>query len=104
MKILLFSGTGMVGDGVLRWLIASPNAGRLVAVSRKPLAVQHPKLETVIELDMSHLQHVKTCAAVRQRKVSAHHYLTASFNGVSREGKIVTAAARPAVTSSLGCG
>jgi len=34
----------MVGDGVLRWLIASPQVNRIVAVSRKPLQVQHPKL------------------------------------------------------------
>lgn len=60
MKILLFGATGMVGEGVLRWRIASPKASRVVAVSRKPLAVQHPKLEAVIEPDMSHLQHVNT--------------------------------------------
>ena len=58
MNILLFGATGMVGDGVLRWLIASPKVSRVVAVSRKPLAVQHPKLETVIEPDMFQLQHV----------------------------------------------
>jgi len=60
MKVLLFGATGMVGDGVLRWLIASPKVSRVVAVSRKPLAVQHPKLETVIEPDMFHLHHVDT--------------------------------------------
>jgi hypothetical protein len=48
----------MVGDGVLRWLIVSPKVTRVLAVSRKPLAAQHPKLETVIEPDMFHLQHV----------------------------------------------
>ena len=60
MKVLLFGATGMVGDGVLRWLIASPKVSRVVAVSRKPLAVQHPKLETVIGPDMFHLHHVDT--------------------------------------------
>jgi uncharacterized protein YbjT (DUF2867 family) len=58
MNILIFGATGMVGDGVLRWLIASPTVDRVVAVSRKPLAVQHPKLETVIEADMFRLQDV----------------------------------------------
>ena len=47
----------MVGDGVLRWLIAAPGVNRVVAVSRKALSIQHPKLETVIEADMSRLQH-----------------------------------------------
>jgi uncharacterized protein YbjT (DUF2867 family) len=58
MIVLLFGATGTVGDGVLRWLIASPKVNRVVAVSRKPLSVQHPKLETVIELDMFRLQHL----------------------------------------------
>ena len=58
MKILLFGATGMVGDGVLRWLIASPKVSRVVAVSRKSLSVQDPKLDTVIEPDMFHLRHV----------------------------------------------
>src|SRR5215472_17236486 len=58
MKILLFGATGMVGDAVLRWLIVSPKVSRVVAVSRRPLAVQHPKLETVIEGDMFHLRHL----------------------------------------------
>jgi len=57
MNILLFGATGMVGEGVLRWLIASPKVSRVVAVSRKPLSLQHPKLETVIEADMFRLQH-----------------------------------------------
>jgi uncharacterized protein YbjT (DUF2867 family) len=60
VKVLLFGATGMVGDGVLRWLIDSPQVSRVVAVSRRPLSVQHPKLETVIEPDMFHLQHVET--------------------------------------------
>jgi hypothetical protein len=40
MNILLFGTTGMVGDGVPRWLITSPKVTRMVAVSRKRLSVQ----------------------------------------------------------------
>jgi uncharacterized protein YbjT (DUF2867 family) len=58
MDILLFGATGMVGDGVLRWLIASPKVSRVVAVSRKPVSLQHSKLETVIEADIFHLKHL----------------------------------------------
>ena len=58
MNILLFGATGMVGDGVLRWLIASPRVSRVVAVSRKPVSLQHSKLETVIEADIFHLKHL----------------------------------------------
>ena len=57
MNTLLFGATGMVGDGVLRWLIASPLVNRVVAVSRKALQVRHPRLESVIEGDMFDLQH-----------------------------------------------
>lgn len=57
MRILLFGATGLVGDGVLRWLIASPSVDQVVAVSRKPLQVRHAKLDSVIEGDMFHLQH-----------------------------------------------
>jgi uncharacterized protein YbjT (DUF2867 family) len=59
MNILLFGATGMVGEGVLRWLIASPQVSHVVAVTRRPLSLQHPKLETVIEADMFHLQHIE---------------------------------------------
>ncbi len=58
MNILLFGATGMVGDGVLRWLIAAPEVNRVVAVSRKGLSVQHAKLQTVIESDMFRLQNL----------------------------------------------
>src|SRR5260370_42003834 len=58
MNILLFGATGMVGDGVLRWLISSAGVDRVVAVSRKALSVQHAKLQTVIESDMFRLQNL----------------------------------------------
>jgi hypothetical protein len=81
MDILLFGATGMVGSGVLRWLIASPKVSRVVAVSRKPLAIQHPKLETVIEPDMFHLQHLSTL-----RDLDACFFcLGASSVGMSQE-------------------
>jgi uncharacterized protein YbjT (DUF2867 family) len=58
VEILLCGATGMLGDGVLRWLIASTKVTRVVAVSRKPLSVTHSKLETVIEADMFHLKNL----------------------------------------------
>src|SRR5215472_14738627 len=57
MRILLFGTTGMVGDGVLRWLLDSSRVDHVVSVSRRPLSTQHPKLESVIEADMFHLEH-----------------------------------------------
>ena len=59
MNILLFGATGMVGDGVLRWLIPAPGVNRVVAISRKALFVQHPKLARQREHDggQRHHQH-----------------------------------------------
>jgi uncharacterized protein YbjT (DUF2867 family) len=56
MNILLFGATGMVGEGVLRWLVDSPQVSRVTAVSRRPLPMDHPKLEAVMEDDMFHLR------------------------------------------------
>jgi|SRR5579862_3053664 len=89
MKILLFGATGMVGDGVLRWLLASKNVDRVIAVSRKTLAVAHPKLEVVIEADMFHLQHSDTlqgfdacffCLGVSSVGMSADAYRRLTFD------------------------
>jgi uncharacterized protein YbjT (DUF2867 family) len=60
MKILLFGTTGMVGDGVLRWLLDSPRVDHIVSVTRRPLSVRHPKLEAIVEADMFHLEHAET--------------------------------------------
>ncbi len=56
MNILLFGASGMVGEGVLRWLIDSPKVARVVAVARKELTVKDAKLEMVIEPDMFNLR------------------------------------------------
>jgi len=56
VRILLFGATGMVGDGVRRWLITSPTLDQVVAVARIPLRVRDAKLDTVIQGDMFHLQ------------------------------------------------
>jgi hypothetical protein len=53
----------------------------VVAVSRKPLAVQHPNLEAVIGPDMFHLQHVDTL----QDSDACFFCLGASSVGMSAE-------------------
>lgn len=44
MNVLLFGGTGMVGDGVLHECLADPRVTRVLALVRSPLGVSHPKL------------------------------------------------------------
>ncbi|MHC2619503.1 uncharacterized protein YbjT (DUF2867 family) [Bradyrhizobium huanghuaihaiense] len=45
---LLFGATGFIGSHLLRDLLDSPDYSRVIAVARKPLAVNHPKLTVLI--------------------------------------------------------
>ena len=51
MKILLFGATGMVGDGVLHDCLADSRVESVLAVSRSPLGVTHPKLREIRRKD-----------------------------------------------------
>ena len=44
MKVILFGGSGMVGQGVLRECLIDPGVETVLAVGRSPLGVQHAKL------------------------------------------------------------
>jgi uncharacterized protein YbjT (DUF2867 family) len=55
MKILLFGATGMIGEGVLRYVLESQRVSQVTAVTRRPLSFQHDKLSVVIEQNMEHL-------------------------------------------------
>jgi uncharacterized protein YbjT (DUF2867 family) len=44
VNVLLFGGTGMVGDGVLHECLADPRVTRVLSINRSPLAVKHAKL------------------------------------------------------------
>ena len=49
MKTALVAGsTGLIGDLLIRLLIDDPGYQSVIAVSRKPLSIQHSKLKTVI--------------------------------------------------------
>jgi uncharacterized protein YbjT (DUF2867 family) len=48
MKVALVAGaTGLIGEQLLQLLIEDPYYGKVIAVTRKPLDIQHPKLETI---------------------------------------------------------
>ena len=53
MNVVLFGATGMVGQGVLREALLAPDVERVVAVVRKPIATQHPRLEQVVLRDFT---------------------------------------------------
>src|SRR5512140_1405542 len=55
---LLFGDTGFIGSHLLQDLLNSPDYSRVIAVVRKPLALNHPKL-TVLIGDLASLPALK---------------------------------------------
>ena len=53
MKVILFGGSGMVGQGVLRECLIDPAVEAVLSVGRSPLAVTHPKLREIIHKDFT---------------------------------------------------
>ncbi|MFL5320282.1 MAG: NAD(P)H-binding protein [Myxococcaceae bacterium] len=53
MKVILFGATGMVGQGVLRECLLSPDVEKVLAVGRSALPEKHAKLNELIHKDMS---------------------------------------------------
>jgi uncharacterized protein YbjT (DUF2867 family) len=54
MKVILFGGSGMVGQGVLRECLIDPGVEAVLSVGRSPLGVTHPKLREIIHKDFTH--------------------------------------------------
>jgi uncharacterized protein YbjT (DUF2867 family) len=53
MKVILFGGSGMVGQGVLRECLTDPGVEAVLSVGRSPLGVAHPKLREIIHKDFT---------------------------------------------------
>jgi hypothetical protein len=53
MKVILFGGSGMVGQGVLRECLIDPGVEAVLSVGRSPLGVQHPKLREILHKDFT---------------------------------------------------
>jgi uncharacterized protein YbjT (DUF2867 family) len=51
MNVLLFGATGMVGDGVLHECLADTRVDSVLAVTRSPLRLTHPKLRELRRKD-----------------------------------------------------
>jgi uncharacterized protein YbjT (DUF2867 family) len=52
MRVILFGGTGMVGQAVLRECLGDDGVESVLAVGRKPTGVTHPKLRERIQEDL----------------------------------------------------
>lgn len=51
MNVMLFGATGMVGDGVLQDCLADQRITSVVAITRSPLGLTHPKLREIRRKD-----------------------------------------------------
>lgn len=51
MKVIITGSTGRVGGGVLERCLAHPQVTSVVALTRRPLDVQSPKLNNIIHKD-----------------------------------------------------
>ena len=52
MKVLLFGGSGMIGQGVLRECLQRPEVTEVLSVGRTPLEQKHAKLKDFIRKDL----------------------------------------------------
>jgi uncharacterized protein YbjT (DUF2867 family) len=59
MKILLFGSTGMVGQGVLRECLASPDVTGVVSVVRRSTGHSHPKLQEIVHADFTNFSSLR---------------------------------------------
>ena len=60
MKVILFGGTGMVGQGVLRECLLAPDVETVLAVGRNATGLRHPKLRELVRKDLTSYADVET--------------------------------------------
>ncbi len=90
MQLLLFGGTGMIGQGVLRECLRDPGVERVLAVSRRALGERHPKLEEIVLPDVADLSAVESeltgldacffCLGVSSTGMSEEHYTRLTYD------------------------
>lgn len=79
MKIIITGATGMVGEGVLLVCLEHPSVTEVLMINRRPLALKHEKLKTLI---------VKDFSAIGMNKEQLKHYDACFFcAGVSSVGE-----------------
>lgn len=86
LRIVLFGGTGLAGSGVLHASIAAPEVASIVAVTRRPLGVAHPKLREIIHTDFTDLSPIRSslegvdacfyCLGISVSKTTEEEYRT----------------------------
>lgn len=59
IKVVITGITGMVGEGILLECLQNPAVNEILAVSRRPYQLGHPKLKQLIVPDMFNLNDIK---------------------------------------------
>jgi uncharacterized protein YbjT (DUF2867 family) len=90
MRIIVTGVTGMVGEGVLLQCLESPDVDKVLAVSRKPVNQEHPKLEQLQVADFRELAGVEAqlagydgcfyCAGVSSVGMNEADYTVISYD------------------------
>ena len=103
MKLLITGATGMGGSELLRQALTDNDVSSIVALSRRPLDIQHSKLKTIIHknfLDYSEVSSLFSdcdvcawCLGVSQLQVSKEEYNVITYD-------YTIAAARAMLTSN----
>ncbi len=60
MKVILFGGTGMVGQGVLLECLRDPGVERVLVVGRRPSGQTHPKVTDLVHSDFTDFSSVES--------------------------------------------
>lgn len=59
MKVIITGTTGMVGKGILLECLEHPDIVKVLSISRRSMALSHPKLEELLHPDFSEFASVK---------------------------------------------
>ncbi|HEY0679272.1 MAG TPA: NAD-dependent epimerase/dehydratase family protein [Chitinophagaceae bacterium] len=107
MNILVTGGTGLAGAEVIRQAIADPEIKKITTLTRRPLVIEHPKLETIIHKDFvnySGLEDVMSrqdaclwCLGISQSQVSQREYFVITYNYALAAAKALLSA-NPSIT------
>lgn len=106
MRLIVTGATGLAGAEVVRQSLAHDGIEKVTALSRRPLALAHPSLTTVVHEDFLHYDGVLPqlaghdaclwCLGVSQRDVDEPQYIT-----ITRDYTLAGAAAMLQVNPGL---
>ena len=102
MKVILFGGTGMVGQGVLRECLRDPEVTEVLAVVRSATGQQHAKLREIVHEDFNDFSALQLdgdacfwCLGVSSAGMSEADYTRITHDYTMAAAKVL---ARPTMT------